>query len=150
MSLRRSLAAALVTALALPGLATAESNAPPGNSGVDQYFESVPGATGNQRPGAGGKALPKSTQRALKRQGADGKALAQAIAVTQRPAASRDRSAQEGSDDHVLSPPSRIGAVAKPLIGDTGGVGTGLLLPGLMVLSALGAVGFMLARRMRG
>ncbi|MDX6678103.1 MAG: hypothetical protein QOE31_2155, partial [Solirubrobacteraceae bacterium] len=43
--------------IALPSAAFAQSpqtNAPPGNSAIDEYLETVPGATGNQRPRSGG------------------------------------------------------------------------------------------------
>ena len=48
--------------IAMPSAAIAQktqTNAPPGNSAIDEYLETVPGATGNQRPrapGAGGGA----------------------------------------------------------------------------------------------
>ena len=51
-----SVLAALVL-IGLPSAASAQTNAPPGNSAIDEYLETVPGATGNQRPrtpGAGG------------------------------------------------------------------------------------------------
>ena len=60
----RTLSALVVALLCspLPAAATAQTpltNAPPGNSAIDEYLETVPGATGNQRPrqpGAAGDA----------------------------------------------------------------------------------------------
>ena len=89
----------LVLALALPAAAVAQ-DVPPGNSGIDQYQESVPGVGGNQPteggsgsgPGTaatGGSTAPSgesrispSTVRKLDKQGPDGKATAAAAAAT--------------------------------------------------------------------
>ena len=49
----RAITALVVLALALPALAHAQApqtNAPPGNSAVDEYLETVPGASGDARP----------------------------------------------------------------------------------------------------
>jgi len=73
-----ALLAASLAALAIPGSAFAGSCAPPGNSGVDQYFETVPGAGCNQPPGGHhhhGKGLSPSTNRHLASQGGAGRAV---------------------------------------------------------------------------
>jgi len=49
-----------LTLLVLPCAASAQTNAPPGNSAIDEYLETVPGATGNQtaaKPGTAGATL---------------------------------------------------------------------------------------------
>ena len=58
-----SLFAVTAVMLAVPSSATAQGshNAPPGNSSIDQYFESVPSADGSStttRPGEGGATAP--------------------------------------------------------------------------------------------
>ena len=45
--------------LAMPSAAMAQggqTNAPPGNSAIDEYLETVPGASGNRAPKAPGSA----------------------------------------------------------------------------------------------
>jgi hypothetical protein len=87
-----------LAALALPGGAFAGSCAPPGNSGVDQYFETVPGAgcnqpsTGGTRSGGhnggsgghngGGNQLSPATNRKLAGQGAAGRAVQRLVTST--------------------------------------------------------------------
>src|SRR4051794_20747023 len=60
-----------------PSAVATSVHAPPGNSGVDEYFETVPGPGGNQAPGAGhqgGSRLPAAVRRQLEGRGAEGKA----------------------------------------------------------------------------
>ncbi len=77
---------ASIAALALPSSALAVKCAPPGNSGVDQYYETVPGPSCNGPPGGSGHHhghhLPGSTGRRLAAQGATGQAVAQLVANT--------------------------------------------------------------------
>src|SRR5829696_5726036 len=94
-----------VFALALPAAALAQ-DVPPGNSGIDQYQESVPGVGGNKPTGgsgsggsgaastggtasaggstsaSGGSRISPSTVHKLDKQGPDGKATAAAAAAT--------------------------------------------------------------------
>jgi hypothetical protein len=61
-----------------PALGQRDCEAPPGRSGLDQYCESVPGATGDRGPGAGagsGRDVSPATKRKLENGGAAGKAL---------------------------------------------------------------------------
>src|SRR5436190_15498987 len=86
-----ALVALLLVALPLPS-AVARTNAPPGNSAIDEYLETVPSATGNQRPrqpgSKGGPSVLTPTQRAqLEKLGPGGKALVAAIEATAPPAA---------------------------------------------------------------
>lgn len=98
--MRRTIfALACAAAVVIPAQATAQSStAPPGNAGIDEYVETVPAAGGNRStrdrdagggaPGAsaGGGGLDSSlsveARRELEAQGADGKALVQAIEAT--------------------------------------------------------------------
>ena len=76
--------AAITTALALCAVtpAAAQTVAPPGNSGVDQYMEVVPSAKGPAAPGTQGHALSSTVQRKLQSQGAEGRRLAQIVNTT--------------------------------------------------------------------
>jgi len=101
---------ACLLALILAAPASAQKQiAPPGNGGVDEYLETVPGAGGNRpvdpngRPNRGG--LTPSARRKLAALGKDGRAAA-ALAVASAPA--RDarstapggaRSSQDGGSD---------------------------------------------------
>ena len=95
----RAIIALVVLAFALPAMAQAQApqtNAPPGNSAVDEYLETVPGASGNPRPrtpapgGAAGSALTAAERARLERLGPDGKTLADAVEAT-APAPGRPR-----------------------------------------------------------
>lgn len=64
--------------LAEPAFAQRDCQAPPGRSGLDQYCETLPGATGDRNPGSGGGSggdVGPSTRRRLERSGAEGQAL---------------------------------------------------------------------------
>jgi hypothetical protein len=114
-----TLAAVCCAALAFPAVASAAKCAPPGVSGVNQYFETIPGAKCNQsvsttRPhhprggavsGSGsGKSgssgpLAPSTARQLAAQGGAGQAVAQLVASTgTAPGQSSGRSGTSGSN----------------------------------------------------
>src|SRR4051812_32596619 len=77
---------AVATALVIPASAPADSsNAPPGNSGISQYVEVVPTASGSKpsrtRPKSSKNRLSSKTQRKLKKS-KDGAALAGVVAIT--------------------------------------------------------------------
>jgi hypothetical protein len=86
LKLRLSFVACLAAAgLAFPASSLAASCAPPGNAGVNQYFETVPGANCNHSSGGGGGhhgggSLPPGTGTQLSKQGAVGKAVKQLVA----------------------------------------------------------------------
>ena len=112
LDLVRRLALGFLVVLAMPASAVGKGRlAPPGNSGVSQYVESVPTAGGGQPttsvhplggpgarggsgrggrgPGSGaGGTIPAATQRALDQQGADGRSAA-ALALATAPATFR-------------------------------------------------------------
>lgn len=88
----RSLLAIFCALLLLPAAARAqETNAPPGNSGLEQYLETVPGPTGDKVPARTRKrsALSTSERDALAAEGADGRALAKAVERTASARAAR-------------------------------------------------------------
>jgi hypothetical protein len=152
------LVAGILLALAAPAAAGAQA-LPPGNSGVDQYQESIPGAGGNRptgpSPGAsnvsgagnssggavsgnssagavsgGGSRIAASTAKQLDKLGPDGKATA-AIAGATAPAPTKDSSGSSSSSS------------------DTG-PGMGWALPVILVLALVAAVSVGLLRRRRG
>lgn len=164
----------LILALGAPASAQARVHtiAPPGNSGVGQYLETVPTAGGAQpsntvHPVAGalggsgkpprgsagatgspgGGAISSSTQRALAGRGPTGAAavaLARATAPTPtRPADPKATSAVSGGGA------SPAASVLKSLTGSSSGSGLGPLLPSLLIISLLGAAVLALVRRRR-
>jgi hypothetical protein len=138
--------ALMFAALALPGAAAAQA-VPPGNSGVDQYQESIPGAGGDSPTGpasgtgnapssgkgsggaaSGGEArISPSTAQQLNKLGPDGKA-AGAIAAATAPGPSKDSSASSGSTNDS-------------------GPGMGWLLPVILGLTLAGALAVIVMRR---
>jgi hypothetical protein len=172
----RRIAIALVLALGAPASAQARVHtiAPPGNSGVGQYLETVPTAGGAQpsntvhpvvgavggsgpRPGSGGPSgtggspaggtISPSTQRALAKRGPTGAAAA---ALAQATAPPRPRHAEQGAVSAVSGGGSSPAAsVLKTLTGSSSGSGLGPLLPSLLIVSVLGAAGLALLRRRR-
>ena len=92
MKLWIAVIACCASALAFPAGALAGHCAPPGVSGVDQYFETVPGpgcnqgstggGGGNGHGHGGGGQLPPGTGRQLAAQGAAGAAVKRLVATT--------------------------------------------------------------------
>lgn len=141
----RRLALPLLCALALAGPAVAaaqQRNTPPGNSSVDQYSESIPGATGEHwippggfLPGHGGRATRSALARRLEAQGPAGRLAART--GPPRPAA--------GAASSGFGARSPLSEAMRVLSGQDGD-GLGLLLPLLMAASAI-AVALLFARR---
>ena len=162
-------ALALVALLVLPATAVGKGRtlAPPGNSGVSQYVESVPTAGGGQPsnsvhpitgaaghsgsgrgggPGSGaGGAIPTATQRALNQQGADGRSAA-ALAVATAPRSSGGQGGTTGGTESASSSSatphatgsSPVSSVFKALTGSSSsGAGLGVLLPIILIVCAL-------------
>ncbi|HEY1515331.1 MAG TPA: hypothetical protein VGF91_02855 [Solirubrobacteraceae bacterium] len=175
----RRVALVLALALAAPSVAQAsvQKIAPPGNSGVNQYLETVPTADGGQPtstvhpvgagvrgpggPGgtaghsgsAGGGAIASSTQRALASQGPAGVAAA-AVADATAPRSPRlaAHSRNAGANSSVSAPAGNEGSsaqtsVLKTLTGATSGGGLGPLLPVALIGSVLAAAVLTLVRR---
>jgi hypothetical protein len=143
---------ALVLVAAPPTAATAQTpqtNAPPGNSAIDEYLETVPGATGDQRPGTpaagagGGGVLPPAERARLEKLGPDGKALADAVDATAPPAAKPGEKILSGSAEGG----SPVSAVLEAVTGSDGGGGMGVLLPVILLASLLGVIALAVLRR---
>lgn len=146
----RTIMALAVLALALPAMARAQAtNAPPGNSAIDEYLETVPGASGAQRPRqpgeAGGGVLTPAQRAQLERHGPDGKALADAVDAT-APAGVTGPAKDEAAvgDSESRSP---AGTVLDAVSGDDGGDGMGFVLPATLIAALLGAITLTLLRR---
>jgi hypothetical protein len=153
--------------VAAPALAQDKTVAPPGNSGVGEYLEIVPGAGGNTPASGGGgtsgpstsqspgAALGSKTASQLERLGADGKqaaALAAAGAPTDRATArKRDKGsvlgteADKGKSIASAGGGGRVGTIATALSGEGGGMG--LLFPLLLGGALVAAVALLAARR---
>ena len=146
----RALVALVALALAFPAASPAQApqtNAPPGNSAIDEYLETVPGASGNRRPrppGQGGAAstLTPAQRASLERRGADGKTLANAVDATSSGKASKKELALPETDGRS---PLRevVGAVG----GSDGGGGMGVVLPAILIAVLLAAILAVLLRR---
>lgn len=123
--------------------------APPGNSGVQQYLETVPGASGNHPVKPGSKpVLPARVRRQLESLGSDAKkleALVNATAPqTSKPPPSRSTPppAAQGGDSGV--------DVFRRAVTDSGDVGgMGIVLPAVLGASTLMLVLAALLRRRR-
>jgi hypothetical protein len=147
--------AVAVLALAGPAPALAVSVAPPGNSGVDEYLETVPTAGGNApssgAPSGGHGHLPAAVTKALAARGADGRATA-ALAAGTAPSGPARSTPPAGLPARELREPSGSSvpsAIARALGGEGAG-GMGVWLPILLALSALGIGGVAVARRRSG
>ena len=151
--------------LLLPAAASARLRtiAPPGDSAVSQYVESVPTAKGKSPTSSLGDqpgALTPSQSQALDRAGPDGRTLAAVVDATSPPASGAHRSgsheASSGSGAGGTFPSGAISGkgarspVSSVLAAATGsGGGMGLLLPVLMAAAALGVAVLALLRRRR-
>jgi hypothetical protein len=153
-AMRNALAIVLAGALlvASPSLAAqGPGRVPPGNSGADQYVESVPGAGGNH-PGTGNPAshagaVPPGTQRALTSEGPAGRATASLAGAT------APRGGGFGSKNGAAPAPSggggsAVGGIAQGAVGSNS-TGMGVWLPLVLGASLLGAI-LLLALRRRG
>jgi hypothetical protein len=157
--------AAILAACALALLAPAatapaqETNAPPGNSGIDEYLETVPSASGNRPTGRivsgrpATRATPERAARALRGRGRDGQALERLVRETAPPQARPDR-ARRGRTS-VTEPAgaggdSPLRSVIRAVTGDDGGGGMGAALPAILLgalAAATGVVAIRLVRR---
>jgi hypothetical protein len=152
----------LLGSFAPPALAQG-TNAPPGNSGVDQYLETVPEAGGNRSATGreGDRGLPARTVERLRAAGADGEAVANLVSSTGPTRAEREagrqgksRGGREGgnqsdpSGQHASAPSRSVPRnIAASAVGGSGPGGMGVLLPVLLAASAIGAAALVLLRR---
>jgi hypothetical protein len=173
LSVRRTpafLAAAITVVVVGAPTALAGTCAPPGNSGVNQYVEVVPGAGCNQPPAGPGSSsgghsgsghLSTSTTQTLNGSGAAGRAV---VALVGSPPAtssgSRGRShagkgqTNAGPGANPSSTPSTSGsnpvsAILHPILTGSGSDGLGVLLPVLLLGVVLGTLLAGLIRRRR-
>jgi hypothetical protein len=165
----RILTAVLISSLAVPTAASAalRTIAPPGDSAVSQYVESVPTANG-QRPtvslGDQASPLTPSQRQTLDRGGVNGRTLAAVVDATSPGATG----SQPGRGAHAVSgngvrgsvsaglPPdavsgkgvrSPVSSMLAAAVGSGGGMG--ILLPALMLAVVLGVVAGIVLRRRR-
>ena len=155
----------LVVLMLTPPVAAAQSGTDPSNPALDQYVESVPSSHGSHPgpPSAGGQTHPDALPPAVRSQiqtqgGSDAKqleAVGSSPALGAPPAASHharhgDRAKPAATAPTRVKPedksPSLLSSVAKAATDGGGGDGAGLLIVGLVLLTAaLG--GTALARR---
>jgi hypothetical protein len=144
----------ILVALGFPGAATGqETVAPPGNSGVDQYLEVVPGARGERPPGRTGRpALSPQAQRELEQHGQSGSDLARIVDATaperrptQKPRPNRGR--KDAGDDRNVR--SRIRALPSAA-SSRGDGGMGIALPLALGASTVALAASALLRWRRG
>lgn len=149
---------ALAALLCLPSRALARVVAPPGNAGVEQYVEVVPGAEGNVPVGShrhAGGALTGAQRRRLQGAGAEGAALAafaEATGASRPRVASKRHGAPRGGSaaaaPRAARPSStrpRRSVTARQVASVGGGLGAGL--PIALGAIALAAVAALLLRR---
>lgn len=149
---RTVLALVALALMALPGPATAQqpqTNAPPGNSAIDEYLETIPAASGDRRPrppaaGTGsGSALTPGQRARLERLGPDGEQLAAVV----------DATSPKREPERAIAPPVAEGR--SPLSGaleaatgaDSDAGGMGVLLPLLLLGTLLGVIALVVVRR---
>jgi hypothetical protein len=155
--------------LALPAGAVAATCAPPGNSGVNQYVEVVPGVGCNHPtsgPGSGngghhtGGTLPGNTSHQLAASGGAGKAVQQLVATSGTGGSSRGTSATHKHGHGTTGSPANVGhqitasgrsplsALLHPILTGAGAGGLGLILPvGLACILAFMVLVALLRRR---
>jgi hypothetical protein len=138
--------------VAAPAAAVAQApstNAPPGNSAIDEYLETVPAATGNQRPrppggGSTSGALTPTQRARLERLGPDGKALVGVVDATSPARTSTRKRPTAPGATHGRSP---LGGVIAAAAGHDGGAGMGVVLPAILLASLLAIVAIVVVRR---
>ncbi len=137
-----TLALLFVLAMPLPAGAAVRVVAPPGNSEADQYYQTLPGATGPRAPDSAKEtrdavrdgALGDATERALRQRGPEGLAVATVVAKT----APAGVPGAAGDDSRVAAPASAVRVPDDQGLGD--------LFPLVLALTAAGAIAFAAAR----
>jgi hypothetical protein len=165
----RALVALVALALALPAASLAQApptNAPPGNAAIDEYLETVPGASGDTRPpqsapndasgltaaerarrdraAADGSGLSDAERARLQQAGADGRALADAVEATVPARAATNRASGELEAGGRSPLGEVLGTVSG---GDRGDDGMGVALPAILLGALLAALVLVLLRR---
>ena len=148
MRTRKTVVLVLLAVLSLAVPAAAQQvNAPPGNAGVDEYLETVPGAGGNRPTNrdTGRAPLPAPARRALERQGTDGQAAADLAERTGPAPTQRDKQPAPAAQPPGGDRGGALGALGRAADGSDEGMG--LVLPILLALSAAAALAALLVRR---
>ncbi|HEX6753530.1 MAG TPA: hypothetical protein VF093_08115 [Solirubrobacterales bacterium] len=135
----------LVLAMPLPAGAAVRVVAPPGNSEADQYYQTLPGATGPRAPDSAKEtrdavrdgALSEATEGALRERGPEGLAVATVVAKTAPAGVPGADGGRDGSR-------ATASASALRVLDDQG---LGALFPLVLALTAAGAIAFAAARR---
>jgi hypothetical protein len=150
LKVRLSFIACLAAAgLAFPATSLAASCAPPGNAGVDQYFETVPGANCNHSSGGGGGhhgggSLPPGTSSQLSKQGAVGNAVKHLVASSGVSGGNASASAGgNGNSGHSKSSGKSVALPTANLSGAGRNPLSGLLHP-VLTGSSSGGIGVLL------
>ncbi|HEX8157763.1 MAG TPA: hypothetical protein VF526_10305 [Solirubrobacteraceae bacterium] len=163
----RALVVLVALAMSFPATAVArapQTNAPPGNSAIDEYLETVPGASGNALPrprghSGGTGALTTAQRSRLQQLGPDGKSLASAVDATSpvtprtapknkkakptsKKAAPRREKVLPKSDGRAP-----VGELLGTLTGSDGGNGMGFVLPAILIAALLAVLLLVLLRR---
>jgi hypothetical protein len=132
-----------------------DTNAPPGNSAIDEYLETVPGATGAKPPRRPGQrapsgALTAAQRRQLDAQGPDGRELAAVVDATAAEPAPKAGGSRRTPKEAAIDPGtgavkgaqarSPVRAALAAAVGPNDGEGLGVLLPVILLTSLLGIV----------
>jgi hypothetical protein len=161
-AMRLPLAILAVLALFAPATASAQvagTNAPPGNSAIDEYLESLPSPSGNTPTGTVIRVRPRplagAAGRALRAEGADGKRLEQIVSATAptaalRAAASGTANLPAAAGGQAPAPTSHgrspLRSVADAVLTGSGG-GMGAAFPVLLLVLVAGTLVLALRRR---
>jgi hypothetical protein len=162
---------ACCAALALPASAAAIKCAPPGVSGVSQYFETVPGSSCNHPssgPGSGsggGGSLPSGTGKQLSQSGAVGQAVKRLVASSgsggsgsagSGSGASAGNRAGNGTATPGVgtsingSGRGPLSALLHPILSGSSSGGLGVLLPVFLIAALVLVLGATVLRRRLG
>lgn len=165
----------VLTALAIAVPAAQAQNAPPGNSGIDEYVEAVPSTSGskptNQASGKDGKVLTSTQQKALEAQGPDGAAAAalaqrfgtpgtgkaheqQSAGTKKDDGADKSTGGATGDDSNDSRGPGGSGSsvassLSKAVLPGSDSGGLGPALPIILVAITAAGVGVVVLRRFR-
>jgi hypothetical protein len=157
---RALVALVALVALAVPAASLAQApptNAPAGNAAIDEYLETVPGASGDARPRQGApnnaSGLTAAQRARLEQAGSDGKVLADAVDATAPGTASGDRrrgareSANRGAGELEAGGRAPLREVLGTVTGGDRGNGMGVALPAILLGALLAALLLVLLRR---
>jgi hypothetical protein len=161
---RKFMFAMLLAGLLLVPGSTAAGQAPPDNSGLDQYIEDTPGAGGDQQGGGGGsgdpKDLPEQSTSALESQ--PGGAAALDLAARTAPGGGDNSHGDKGGKGgdgakdapHSTAAPtdsdSGVSSVVSEVTGGADSGGMGLALPIILAAALVGALVVVVTRRLQG